>query len=180
MTRLGRSYAQAFLNAALAGYDVEDFLERAGALLRALTDGPLRAFLLAPAVPLSAKRNVLDELAAKAGIDEFGRRLFRLILENRRIAHTAEVLSALREAYDRRRGVVEARVAVASPISEPERSRLAQALSRRVGKTVRMQVETNAEILGGFVARIGSEVFDASAVRAIERFAQEVKEGAKP
>ena len=40
-----------------------------------------------------------------------------------------------------------------------------------------MTVEVNPAILAGFVARVGSEVFDASVVRAIEKFQGEAGEG---
>lgn len=179
MTRLGRSYAEAFLDSAPAGHDTEGFLESAGALRAALAQERVRTFFLAPAVPLPVKRNVLDELASRAQVDDFGRRFFHVVLENRRIGNVGEILSAVANAYDRRRGVVEARVAVASSIDESEKKRMADALSQRVGKSVRVILETDPRILGGFVARIGSEVFDASTARAIERFAENVKERAK-
>jgi F0F1-type ATP synthase delta subunit len=40
-----------------------------------------------------------------------------------------------------------------------------------------MTVKVDPQILAGFVARVGSEVFDASAVRAIERFREEAAGG---
>jgi F0F1-type ATP synthase delta subunit len=33
-----------------------------------------------------------------------------------------------------------------------------------------MRVQVDPRILAGFVAKVGSEVFDASALRAVERF----------
>ena len=179
MTRLGRSYAQAFLDSAPEKYDVEGFLAKAQSLVQALTHVQLRAFFMAPAVPQPAKQNALEEIARRVGLDEYGLRFVRLILKNRRMGFLAEILGALREAYDRHSGVVEARVAVAALIGEAETERIAQALARRLGKKVRVQLETDPSILAGFVARVGSEVFDASAARAIDRFAEDVKERAK-
>lgn len=179
MTRLGRSYAQAFLESAPENYDVEGFLAQAQGLLHALAHPQLRAFFLAPAVPHAAKEKALEEIAGRVGVDAYGLRFFRIVLENRRMGSVGEILAALREGFDRRRGVVEARVAVASRIGEEEARRIADALARRVGKKVRIRLETDPAILGGFVARVGSEVFDASTARAIERFAENVKERAK-
>jgi F-type H+-transporting ATPase subunit delta len=179
MTRLGRSYAQAFLDSAPANYDVEGFLTQAQGLLHALAHPQLRAFFLAPAVPQAAKQKALEEIAGRVGLDAYGLRFFRVVLENRRMGSVGEILAALREGYDRRRGVVEARVAVAAGIGEEQSERIARALSRRVGKTVRVHLETDPSILAGFVARVGSEVFDASTARAIDRFAENVKEGIK-
>jgi F-type H+-transporting ATPase subunit delta len=179
VTRSGRAYAKAFLDVAPPGYDMEAFLAKAEVLRRAVAQDRLKTLFLAPAVPAEIKQSVLDELIALADLDELGRRFFRVVLANRRMGDVSGILAALRETHDHRQGVVEARVAVAAPVDEAGRARIAQALARRVGKTVRVSVEIDSAILGGFVARIGSEIFDASAARAIDRFAEEVKEKAK-
>lgn len=178
MSRFARPYAQAFLEAMPAGFDVERFLENASAIARAAAqDRRLRNFLAAPSVPLDAKRGVLDDLARRSEVDEFGRRFLRLVLEKRRILSLGEILSAIREARDRVLGIVEAAVTVAGPLDDRERDRIQQALARQLGRKVRMTVRVDSQILAGFVARVGSEVFDASAVRAIERFQEEAAGG---
>ncbi|HEX9305267.1 MAG TPA: ATP synthase F1 subunit delta [Thermoanaerobaculia bacterium] len=171
MSRFARPYAQAFLETVPTGYDVEAFLAAAGAIQRAIAqDARLKHFLMAPAIPVDAKRRVSDDLAARAGVDEFGRRFLRLVLEKRRIVALAEILSAIRAVHDRKSGIMEARVTVAAPLDAAERARIEQALAQQINRRVRMNVEVDPKILAGFVARVGSEVFDASAARAIERF----------
>lgn len=171
MSRYARPYAKAFLETMPAGYDVDAFLQNASAISRAIAADPrVKAFLAAPAIPLDAKRRVLEDLANRAGVDEFGRRFLALALEKRRILTLGEILSALRSAKDRALGIVEAVVTVAAPIGEAERRRIEEALARQAGRGVRMRVEVDPRILAGFVAKVGSEVFDASALRAVERF----------
>jgi F-type H+-transporting ATPase subunit delta len=171
VSRYARPYAKAFLETMPAGYDVDAFLEGAAAISRAIAADPrVRAFLAAPAIPTDAKRRVVDELANRAGVEEFGRRFLALVLEKRRILTLGEILSALRAAKDHALGIVEAVVTVAAPVGEPERRRIEEALARQVGRGVRMRVQVDPRILAGFVAKVGSEVFDASALRAVERF----------
>ncbi|MDQ2970982.1 MAG: F0F1 ATP synthase subunit delta, partial [Acidobacteriota bacterium] len=62
--------------------------------------------------------------------------------------------------------------------SDQER-RIAEALGRKLGGTVRLDVSVDEKILGGFVARVGSRVIDASIVSAIGRFQRKGKESAK-
>jgi F-type H+-transporting ATPase subunit delta len=171
VSRYARPYAQAFLETMPARYDVDAFLENASAISRALAADPrVKGFLAAPAIPIDAKRRVLDDLARRAGVDDFGCRFLALVLENRRILALPELLSAIRAAKDRILGIVEAVVTVAAPVGEPERRRIEEALARQVGRGVRMRVEVDSRILAGFVAKVGSEIFDASAARAVERF----------
>jgi F-type H+-transporting ATPase subunit delta len=174
VSRFARPYAQAFLEIAPEGYDVEAFLSAAGVIVRAMAeDLRLRNFLAGPSVPVDAKRGVLDELSRRTGVDDVGGRFLGLVLANRRIAALSEILSAIRTARDRTTGVVEARVTVAAPLTDGEEERIQEALSRQTGRRVRMKVDVDKNILAGFVARVGSEIFDASAARAIERFEQE-------
>lgn len=171
MSRYARPYAKAFLETMPSGYDVDAFLENASAIARAIAGDPrVKAFLAAPAIPIDAKRGVLEDLARRAGVDDFGRRFLALVLEKRRILTLGEILSALRSARDRVLGIVEAVVTVAAPVGEPERRRIEEALARQVGRGVRMRLEVDPTILAGFVAKVGSEVFDASVLRAVERF----------
>jgi F-type H+-transporting ATPase subunit delta len=178
MTAFARSYAQAFLQTAPKDYDVERFLEGAAAIRDALAqDARLKAFFSSPAVPLPAKSGALAQLAARAGVDPFGTRLLNLVLAHRRILGLSEILSAIREQSDRAAGVVAARVTVAAPVDEAEQARIAEALGRSVKRRVRLKMDVDERILGGFVAQVGSEIFDASVRHAVERFQKQTKEG---
>ena len=155
-------YARAFLEAAPNGYDVEAFLASGGALARAIeTDATLRAFLASPGVPDEAKRKAVAELAGRSGIDTFGTRFLELLLRHRRILSAGAIL--------------EGRVTVAAPIGDAEKATIEEALGAKLNSKVRLKVAVDPKILGGFVARVGSSVFDASAVAGIRRFQEQAK-----
>jgi F-type H+-transporting ATPase subunit delta len=178
VSAFARSYARAFLQAAPPQYDVQGFLDRAATIARALAaDSRLRAFFAAPAIAREAKSQALEQLGLRVGLDPYGRRLLQLLLKNRRLLKLSAILLALRGEADRASGVVQARVTVATAIGEVEHQRIAQALTRVVGQPVRLETSVDEAILGGFVARVGSEVFDASILRAIEQFERQASEG---
>ena len=132
-----------------------------------------------PAVPVAAKSGALAQLAARAGVDAFGTRLLNLALAHGRALGLSEILSAIRDQSDRAGGVVAARVTVAAPVDEGQRARIAEGLAHAVKRRVRLKVDVDERILGGFVAQIGSEVFDASVRHAVERFQKQTKENAR-
>jgi F-type H+-transporting ATPase subunit delta len=174
-----RSYARALVESAPKGYDLSALLDGAAAVARALAGDPrLKEFFAAPTIPKAPKEKALEALAGKAGLDEFGRRFLRVILQHGRLIHLGDILSASREEVDRSGGVVQAHVTVAAPIGPQDEQKIAAALGRSLGGSVRMHVEIDQTILGGFVARVGSRIIDASVASAIERFQERSKETA--
>src|SRR5712692_10030613 len=105
MSVFAPSYSRAFYKAIPPDYDVLRFLEGASAVAQApWPDARLKAFVTAPAGPEQAKRKVIEELSARAGLDEFGRRLFAVLFAHRRLTAAGEILAAIRRDADRRAG----------------------------------------------------------------------------
>lgn len=172
--RYARPYADALLGSVAPDFDAARWTAPMRDVAAAIgASGVLRAVLANPSVKLDIKRAIVESLAGKAGVDELGRRFLRLLLDNRRIVQLPEVLDAIGEALDSRAGVVPARVTVASDIDPAARERVSAALSRATGKKVRATFTTDPKLLAGFVARVGSTVYDASALGAIEKFKEE-------
>jgi len=166
-----RPYARAFLEAAPAGYDVARFLEAGEEIARAMAANPkLRAFLLAPNVPREAKSKTIAALAAKANLDAYGARFLQLMLRNHRLLEAGEVFRALRDLNDTRQNILRVRVTAATSLTDAEKKAVEDAIAARTGKTVRSQVDVDPGLIGGFVARAGSQVFDGSVAAAIRRF----------
>ncbi len=177
MSSFTHPYARAFLEAAPAGYDIAAFLEAGQTMARAFEANPkLRAFLLAPNVPREAKSKAVAELAARAGLDPYGSRFLQVMLRNHRLLEAGEVFRALRDLNDALQGVLRVRVTVPGALAEQEKNAIEQAIAQRTGKKVQMQLDFDAKLLGGFVARAGSYVYDGSVAAAIRRFQTQVKE----
>jgi F-type H+-transporting ATPase subunit delta len=172
--RYARPYADALLGSVPPDFDAAKWTGALRDVAAAIAgSGVLRAVLSNPSVKADAKRAIVESLAAKAGVDELGGRFLRLLLDNRRIVQLPEVLDAIGAALDARAGVVPARVTVASDIDSAARERVSAALSRATGKKVRATFTTDPKLLAGFVARVGSTVYDASALGAIDKFKEE-------
>lgn len=62
-----------------------------------------------------------------------------------------------------RRDQTVAHVRAAAPISEMQRQRLTESLTKLYGRNIAVHVEVDAQLLGGLVVRVGDEVIDGSA-----------------
>ena len=68
------------------------------------------------------------------------------------------------------------RVTAATALTDAEKKAVEDALAARTGKVVKSQIDLDPGLIGGFVARAGSQIFDGSVAAAIRRFQTQAKE----
>ena len=139
--------------------------ERARASSRELQD-----LFRNPGVKADKKLAIVREMAKRTGASDLGVRLLEVLVTNQRINDLEAVLEGWKEAIDAALGVAVARVRTAHPLEPGESAALQAALEKRLGQTVEMELETDPGLLGGFVARVGSEVWDASVRGRVNKF----------
>jgi len=86
------------------------------------------------------------------------------------ILYTFLVRSEIKPTFVPMASVAVAEVRTAKSLSPDEMDQLAKVLGKKVGKRVELDVRTDPSLLAGFVAKIGSEIYDASVLRKIDRF----------
>lgn len=139
----------------------------------------LRVVLSSPVLTPDKKQRVLNEL--------FGKQLSKPTLSFMELLvrkGRAEYLAATAENFlfmlDSRRGIVAAKITSASPLSEDQQIQLQAKLERMTGKRIRPIFGVNPELRGGFLARIGDELVDASLANQLEILREEFKHGGAP
>jgi F-type H+-transporting ATPase subunit delta len=173
-----RPYVDALLAVAGSPAAVAALLPDLEAFSRALgAAADLREVLRNPAVDRAAKVALLDAVAARLGTAPLAARLLRVLLANRRLPHLAEVVAAIRARLDREENVVEAQVRSARPLESGDAEALRKALEGRTRRTVRLVSEADPVLLGGFVVKVGSEVYDASLSTRLQRARAAIREG---
>lgn len=169
--RFARPYAKAIMDAAGSAQRANEIR---GELMRfetAMRNSPeLGEFYANPAVDESAKVAVTQRLAGKMKASELAGKTLEVLVRFHRINDISAILAALAEYVNRELGVAVAEVRSAKHLSPQEIAQLADTLGKKVGKKVELDVKTDPELLGGFVARIGSEVWDASVIGKINKF----------
>jgi F-type H+-transporting ATPase subunit delta len=159
-------YANALVDAVLASK--EEIEPRAvAAQLGAIADmirdsADLRNVLNSPAIPVEKKNAVMGKLAEAAGMGKLARNFVSIVVRKRRANLFSQIRVAFERTLDERTGVLEAKIASASALSEASQQALEAQLSRLTGKKVRATYSINPDLLGGVTARIGSTVYDGS------------------
>lgn len=169
--RFARPYARAIIDAAGSAQKANETrgeLMRFEASLRGSAE--LREFYANPAVDEATKIAVTQKLSSKMKLSELSSKTLEVLVRFHRINDIGAILAALAAYVNQELGVAVAEVRSAKSLSADEIAQLAETLSRKVGKKVELDIQTDPELLGGFVARIGSEVWDASVIGKIQKF----------
>lgn len=170
--RFARPYARAISEIIPAdeARKVFDELTRFEKARRKSTD--LQEMLDHPGIDANRKNAVIDQIGAKLGISLMGLRILKVLTGNHRINALGAVLEAWRELINKVEGVAVAEVRVAHTLNDIEKQQLRKALESRFGKKVDLELTVDAALLAGFVAKVGSEVYDASVTGRIEKLRQ--------
>jgi ATP synthase F1 delta subunit len=160
-TGAARRYARALLEVALAqnaADEVRRGLQGANVLLGEHPE--LRRSLLHPAVGPEKKRALVEQVWK--GEHALVRRLIVVLAGRERLELLPELERLYSRLWNAHRGVVQAEALTVDPLSEAQRTRLAQALGRLTGREVELTALPAPEILGGLVVRMDGKVYDGS------------------
>jgi F-type H+-transporting ATPase subunit delta len=156
--------------------EVQAELERAAGLMS--HDGDAVDVLGRPWISPVIRKRLADELGARMELSRLGRDFLVLLATHRRVDHLAAIAAAYREMLDAARGRVRARVRTAVPLTDADRTALAQRLGRALGgKSVVIEEVVDTHLLGGFVAEIGSLVVDGSLDGQLARIRERLVKG---
>jgi F-type H+-transporting ATPase subunit delta len=129
---------------------------------------PVRSALTNPGLPVANKRALLADLL-DGRVSARAASLVDLLIELSEGHDLDTLLREWAEAAAARRNRVVAEVRSAVELDDRRRARLAEALTRVVGKPVVLQVTVDEAILGSVVVRVGNELFDGSIRSRLEQ-----------
>lgn len=129
---------------------------------------PLKESMENPAVGMDARIGIIGEVGRRLELSALAVRILEVLTRNHRINQLGSILEALGQMINDEAGVSVAKVRAAHQLDQAQRSELQAALEKRFGKKIELEVSTDPELLGGFVAQIGSEIYDASVRGRIE------------
>lgn len=161
--RFARPYARAILDVA-GSPEVALDLHRE---LRGFEDArsssrELEVLFANPAVHLDQQVAIAAEIGKRIELSSLGLRIIEVLVRNRRINQLGSILEALRQMVHEALGISVASVTTAHELSDAQRGDLQEALESRFARKIELELETKPELLGGFVARVGSEIYDTS------------------
>lgn len=129
----------------------------------------LHAVLQDPAVPPRKRRAILNDVLSVAKLPDPIPGFLRTLFNRKRLG----LLSTIRERFagivDERMNRVTAYVTTATQLTTAQEEKIRLGLSAYSGKTVRLETEVDADIIGGVVVRLDGSVIDGSLRARLDR-----------
>ena len=176
---VAKSYAKAIFELARERNQAEPVqgeLENVASLVE--SDGQLAAVLSRPWITPANKRKIAEEIGQRLELSKLGRDVLALIAAHGRADHLRAIADAYRDLLDAAQGRVRAHVRAAVVLTDSDRTALASRLSRALqGKQVVIDETLDKNLLGGFVAEIGSLIVDGSLDGQLARMRQRLARG---
>ena len=123
-----------------------------------------------PGIDHDSKNKITATLAKRLDLSDLAIRLLDVLIQNRRINDLNDIIAGLATMIREATGTVAADVRAASKLSSKEEGELRAMLEKKTGAKIDLDVTIDPALIGGFVAKIGSEVYDASVAGKIEKF----------
>ena len=173
-----RRYAKALHAAATEAGAGEAAGRELAALLDVLNENHQAVDVLArPWIKPADRRAAALTLAKQAGCGTLVQSFVALVAERGRLDHLAAIVAAYRDMEDAALGRVRAQITTAVALTDAEKDQLARHLQAELGKQIILEESVDTNLLGGFVARVGSLILDGSLDGQLARMRERLVRG---
>jgi len=166
-TAAARRYARAVFELAQQEGQVEKWGDRLAQVRELLSDPEVAAVLTNPTIATDQRMQLIS--AAPHVLDGQATNLARLLIESNRVRDVGSVEQEFQRLADEAAGRVRATVTTAIELTANDRDRVADELSKRLGKEIRLTVAVDPRILGGLKLQYGDRLVDASVATRLQQ-----------
>lgn len=158
---LARPYAKAIFELARDAGDYSKWSDQLDFLSTVSANERLLNAFNNPTISTEQKTELLLAVC-KDQLDDQGQSLVKLLVLNGRIAALSDINEQFMILRDEAEQVIEAQLITASEIDDARKETLQKALSKRLGKKIKLQTSVDESLIGGAIVRAGDWVVDGS------------------
>jgi F-type H+-transporting ATPase subunit delta len=136
----------------------------------------LKRLAESPVVATEDKVAALTAVVKKAKLSPLTQQFVGTVASNRRAADIPGIISAFNDMLARRRGSQVAKVTSAAKLTAAQLSAIKSQLKKSLGRPVDIETSVDPDLIGGFVVRIGSRLYDSSLKTKLEDLRLALKE----
>ena len=164
-TAAARRYAKAIFELAGGEGQLEEWGRRLAQVREVLSDPEVTRVLTNPTIATELRMAMVSDLFDGGEATN----LAKLLIESDRVRDVEGIAEEFERLADEAAGRVRATVTTAVELSSKDRDRVADELSRRLGKEIHLDVLVDPGILGGLILQYGDRLVDASVATRLQQ-----------
>ncbi|GGC10710.1 ATP synthase subunit delta [Marinobacterium zhoushanense] len=171
LNTVARPYTKAAFEYALEKGNLDQWSAMLSTAAQVVQDSTMAHVLTNPALTYQQKAEVLISVCEEQ-MDDAGKNFTVLLAENQRLALLPEIalqFARLKAAQEKK---VDVDLTTAFPLDDAQQQKLAQALSTKLGREVKLTSQVDKSILGGVVVRSDDLVIDGSIRARLAKLAE--------
>ncbi|MCY4051181.1 MAG: F0F1 ATP synthase subunit delta [Gammaproteobacteria bacterium] len=165
---IARPYAQALFQLALEEGKLANWNDQLQCLAALADDPQIKELAARPNITSEMISGLIKDILGES-LDQHGKNLVQLIVQNGRLSALSEIASGYAELREEAEKTITASMITATPIDEGQRQSFQMALKNKLGRAVELEFKVDEELIGGAVIRAGDWVVDGSVKSQLDR-----------
>lgn len=162
MSKIASTYAQALFDAALETNVLEDIKNDFVIIRSVMKEQPqFMELLTLPKLDKNNKKELIKTLFSKDA-SQILVNFLMVLIDKDRINLLTEIIVAYNELVNQHFGILEGTVYSAVALSEGQLTQLTYAFTKKLNQKVKLNVEIDSSLLGGYKVNLGNVVYDNS------------------
>jgi len=141
------------------------------------TQGDFEKALTNPLYNKNDRKKVLEAVLTATDLSAIMKSFLILLFDKGRIGFLREIASYYKDLADELKGVVKASIISATELSSEAIDKIKEALSKKTGKNIVLNVEQDPNLIGGVVTKLGDLVLDGSVKTQLINMRETLKKG---
>ena len=164
--QLGETYAKALLGLSDQPGTVDTYVDQVKGVAQAVIELPkLKAIMESPQIGFDQKSALIDK--AFGGVEQKVKYFLKVLARNGRFNCLSATAASAEKLRNEAAGRVQGELTTATEVDESVVGRIADRLSKVIGKEVKLTSRVDTGVIGGMVIRIGDTVYDGSVVNQL-------------
>lgn len=162
ITTVNRRYAKSLIDFAREQGQVEEVKKDVDLILDAMAESrEFRVMLKSPVIKSDKKKDVMDAVFSSR-VTETMAHFIKIVINHGREDQLEETLRSFINQYRAMKGVEEALITTAHPLSETQRQEISAKLTEITGKQMDITEKVDNSLIGGVKVRVGDRQYNGS------------------
>jgi F-type H+-transporting ATPase subunit delta len=130
-----------------------------------------------PVIKAQDKKIILAQILDKAGIGQVVRNFCNFLADNERLGSFQAIQEYYQTLLDEHQGILRGELVTAIKLSKDRQDKTTKDLEERLQQKLILAYQTDKNILGGVVLKVGDKIYDASLRAQLDRMKENIKRG---